>query len=569
MLVPTAEERARHLALATAEPNRGVAHILENAARLADARGASAAAAELAEQALRLTPRSDADDTRRRFLLAADRHYAAGDVGRAIDLLGQARDAAAPGVERATVLAQLARVEANPRDSVALYRAALSEAEADDALQAEIYMSLASLMRFVDGLQRGLEHAELAVRAAERVDDVELRCRALAMYGLLHFNTGRGIATSEMEAALALERTLADWPLPEGPAWIFGHQLWWSADVDRARPLFLEVLRAARARNDPDLDVRWFLSYLEWRAGNWDAAARYAAEYVELQSQYGRGYVQDELPAVIVDAHRGRISFSRAKAQGAIEWAKSQGNRNAQGGYGWVLGFIELSLGNVSAAVEHLRRVNELRKALFVGEPGVRLDLGDLLEALIGVGALDEAEDVLATWEPRAAALDRSWALAILARGRGLLLAVRGDLESAFASFDRALVEHARSGTDPFHHARTLLALGRTQRRAKQRGLARATLEDALGRFQRLSAPLWAEQTRAELARIGGRAPSRGELTEAERRIARLIAEGRTNREIAAALFLTEHSVETALTRVYQKLGVRSRVELARQLSNT
>ena len=196
----------------------------------------------------------------------------------------------------------------------------------------------------------------------------------------------------------------------------------------------------------------------------------------------------------------------------------------------------------------------------------MRLELGDLLEALITVGELDEAGEILETWEKRAAALDRAWALAILARCRGLLLAAQGDLESAFARFEHALTEHART-TDPFHHARTLLALGRTQRRAKQRGAARTTLEEALAAFERLGAPLWAEQARAELARIGGRAPSRGELTEAERRIATLVAEGRTNRDVAAALFLTEHSVETALTRVYRKLGVRSRAELAHLLA--
>jgi DNA-binding CsgD family transcriptional regulator len=75
------------------------------------------------------------------------------------------------------------------------------------------------------------------------------------------------------------------------------------------------------------------------------------------------------------------------------------------------------------------------------------------------------------------------------------------------------------------------------------------------------------DKTRAELARIGGRAPSRGELTESERRIAELVAEGRTNREVAAALFVTEHTVEGALTRAYRKLGVRSRAELAARLS--
>jgi DNA-binding CsgD family transcriptional regulator len=195
-------------------------------------------------------------------------------------------------------------------------------------------------------------------------------------------------------------------------------------------------------------------------------------------------------------------------------------------------------------------------------EPAQRLELGDLLEALIAVGELTEADDVLAIWEARAVALDRAWALAILARCRGLMLAARGDLEGAFACFERALSEHARS-TDPFHHARTLLAFGRAQRRAKKRGAARTTLEDTLRRFERLGAPLWAEQARAELARIGGRVPSSDDLTEAESRIAMLVAEGQTNREVAAALFLTVHSVETALTRIYRKLGVRSRVELA------
>ena len=81
-----------------------------------------------------------------------------------------------------------------------------------------------------------------------------------------------------------------------------------------------------------------------------------------------------------------------------------------------------------------------------------------------------------------------------------------------------------------------------------------------------MGAPLWAEQARAELARIGGRAPSRRELTEAERRIAALVAEGRSNREVAATLYVTEHTVEGALTRAYRKLGVRSRGELAARL---
>ncbi len=566
-IVPTAEERARHLALATAEPSREIASILEDAARAAPARGAPAAAAELAEQALRLTPRAHVQDARRRLLFAADRHHATGDTGRAIALLTQARAAAAPGVERATVVAHLAGVQASPQDAVALYREALSEAEGDDALQATIHLRLAELMRFTEGIERGMAHGELATRAAARVGDAALRCRALAAYGLMHFNTGRGLPAAEMEEALALERSLAEWPLDDGPTWVYGWQLCWLADVDRARDLFQEVLRAVTVRNDPagEAEALWYLSLLEARAANWEAAGRYADDSLNLWTQLGRVIPPHEFPAAVIAAHRGRIDEARARSQRALARAEADEIGIGQSGHSWVLGFVELSAGDPAAALPHLRRSYELRNA-FMLEPAQRLDLGDLLEALIAVGELAEADEILVTWEARADALDRAWALAVLARSRGLLLAARGDFVGAFASFERALCEHARS-TDPFHHARTLLALGRTQRRAKQRGAARTTLEDALARFERLGAPLWAEQTRAELARIGGRAPSRGELTEAERRIARLVAEGSTNREVAAALFLTEHSVETALTRVYQKLGVRSRAELAHLLA--
>jgi DNA-binding CsgD family transcriptional regulator len=568
-LVPAGEERARHLALATDAPNRTIAAKLEKAAASANARGAPAAAAALADHALRLTAAEHEAEARRRLLVAADLHYAAGDHTRATELLEGARSATEPGKERAAVLVHLARLEPAPRDAVALYREALSEADADDALQAAIHLSLAGLMRFADGIERGIEHAELAVRASARVEDVPLRCRALAAYGLVHFNAGRGIPEAEMDEALRLERTLAGWPLEEGPTGVFGHQLCWSAEVGRARKLFHEALNAVRARSDPrwESTALWYLGLVEWRAGNWTDAARYAAGALELETQLGVVALPSEYPTAIIDAHSGRVDAARTRALAAVARAEEERMSIAESGFSWVLGFVELSLGNPATALTHLRRTSERRRG-FVLEPGMHLGVGDLLEALIANGELDEADDVLAADEGRATALDRAWALAILARCRGLLFAARGNFEGAFLAFEGALAEHART-TDPFHHARTLLALGRTQRRAKRRGAARATLEDALARFEALGAPLWAAQTRAELARIGGRAPSRGELTEAERRIAALVTEGHTNREVAAALFLTEHSVETALTRIYRKLGVRSRAELGRVLSNS
>jgi DNA-binding CsgD family transcriptional regulator len=561
-IVPSAEERARHLALATAEPDPDVASILEEAARAAQARGAPAAAAQLAAQSLRLTPASSPDAARRRAVMAADMHHRAGNTDRATALLRDALAAAPPGRERATILAHLAGIQASPQPAVALYRKALSEAEGDDALQATVHLGLAGRMEWSE-LERGVEHSELAVRAASGAGDAVLRCRALAAYGRMHFNAGRGIPTDQMEEALWLERSLADWPLDDGPTVILGYQLCWSADVARARELFHEVRSVVAARQNArrEAGAFWFLSHLEWRSGNWEDANLYAAGAIDLMTQLGRLMPPHEFPAAIIAAHQGRVGDARATSQGAIARAETEGFRGALAGHSWVLGFLELSLGDVDGALTYLRRAYEGRNA-FMLDPGQRLELGDLVETLIAVGELDEAEEVLATWQERAVALERAWALAILARGRGLLLAARGDFDGALASFEHALSEHARC-TDPFHHARTLLALGRTQRRAKRRSAARATLEEALAIFERLGAPLWAEQTRAEVARIGGRTPSGNELTEAERRIAALVAGGRTNREVAAALFLTVHSVETALTRVYSKLGVRSRAELA------
>ena len=163
-IVPAGEERARHLALATARPSSVVASVLEDAAAEALARGAPVAAAELAEQALRLTPTSDRDDARRRVLAAADMHHRGGDAPRARGLLDRERAAAAPGRERATIVARLAGMQSTPRDATRLYREALSEAEDDDARQAAIHLRLAELMRFTDGVEEGVEHGRRATR---------------------------------------------------------------------------------------------------------------------------------------------------------------------------------------------------------------------------------------------------------------------------------------------------------------------------------------------------------------------------------------------------------------------
>jgi DNA-binding CsgD family transcriptional regulator len=180
---------------------------------------------------------------------------------------------------------------------------------------------------------------------------------------------------------------------------------------------------------------------------------------------------------------------------------------------------------------------------------------------LIQIGRLDEAAEVLDWYEGHAERLGRASALAAARRCRGLLAAQTGDLEAALAAYGEALDRHAQVEL-PLDRGRTLLALGAAQRRAKRRREARATLEEALAVFEEIGAALWAERARAELRRISGRAATPGALTPAEERVAALVAEGKTNREVAAALFLSDRTVEGHLARIFGKLGIRHRAEL-------
>jgi DNA-binding NarL/FixJ family response regulator len=129
-------------------------------------------------------------------------------------------------------------------------------------------------------------------------------------------------------------------------------------------------------------------------------------------------------------------------------------------------------------------------------------------------------------------------------------------------------VEHQRV-RQPFELARTLLVKGEVERRAKQKRAARLTLDQALGLFQTLGAPLWAQRARDDLARVGGAVLPSGELTPTEQRIAELVGEGKKNREVAEALLISVKTVEANLSRIFHKLGVRSRTELTRRIAAT
>jgi DNA-binding CsgD family transcriptional regulator len=204
----------------------------------------------------------------------------------------------------------------------------------------------------------------------------------------------------------------------------------------------------------------------------------------------------------------------------------------------------------------------ERMEAAGIREPGAVRFVPDEIEALITLGRLEDAEKLLTRLERRARRLKRSSALAAAARCRALLAAARGDVAFALSTLDRALAEHDRVPM-PFEQSRTLLVLGEVQRRAKQKRAARETLEASLASFESFGAEIWARRARSELARIGGRAPATDALTPTERRVAELVAQGRPTKEVASELFVSVKTVEGHLSRIYAKLGVRSRAELA------
>ena len=290
-VVPTGEERARHLALATNEPDRAIASTLEEAARSAHARGAPAAAAELAEQAVRLTPLADAAEARRRLLLAADRHYAAGDDGRAVALLEGARAEAAPGVERATILVQLAAVQA---ESHARRRRSTVRHSPNRAETTRSKRRSTSTSRTSCASARGSSAASPTpswpsapprVSMTSRSDPVRSRST-----GACTSTPGTASRAPRWRRPLRSSGHFRRGPLTDGLMAVLCHQLWWSDDLDPARRLLQELREVLNARNDAEGDARalWHLGLLEWRAGNWDEADRYAADSLELGTQLGR-----------------------------------------------------------------------------------------------------------------------------------------------------------------------------------------------------------------------------------------------------------------------------------------
>jgi DNA-binding CsgD family transcriptional regulator len=562
------EERARHLALAAEGPDRTVAQELDGAALQAAARGATAAAAELFELAAQLTPDDPALGRQRRFR-AAGFHRLAGDVARAQTMLEQLVGEVSPGAERADVLFELAHsLVGNPPAFASLYERAAADVEQDDARFAR-WLAFRAWARLLESDNvTALADARAALERAERVGDPELVAVVIARLGQIEMWAGEVTpGLLERGAALALREGLPPdyWTNPR--FWLARLRIR-QGRLEEARAMFavLEDETVARGDEQTRTHVLWYRSILEWFCGDWQLALELASEACGRgeQMRFANNGGWEGRVKALIEADLGLVNQARASAEEGL--AEMQGFRNdvfsllCLG----VLGRLELALGNVQEAGRYLSELPARLISSGLNDPTQPI-WADAIETLVALGEVERARVYLDTYEQNSRRVKSGWAAACAARCRGQLAAAQGDVAAAFDAFEASLVELDRTPY-VFERGRTLLGLGVVRRQAMQKKAAREALQQALAIFEELGAPLWAEKARAELARISGRRAEGDELTETEARVAELAAAGRSNKQIAAELFMGVSTVESHLSRVYRKLGVRSRAGLGSRL---
>ncbi len=569
------EERARHLALAATGPAEAVAAALDEGAAQARARGAPASAAELSEHAALLTPAEHEGETRRRKCDAGYYHFESGDSRRARALLEEVAAQLPAGSERAGVLIRLARVRSYSDDLQAateLFQQAAEEAGDDKLMRARALEGAATqLVRRRTRLSDAIEQAKAAAAMAVELGEETLLAEALGSQLLAEATLGRPEAAETLEQALAHQSIAESARILAQPKWTAAiTRMWWGEPAE-VRQTYEELIERGREFGDEGslAYVYILLAQADCLLGDFARARRDTEAAREIGEQAGQetfvGYAQ--AVRAYSEAHRGRVEEAREAAAVALELGKKTQMTLAVHFATAALGLLELSLGRGEEAAARLAPLVELARAEETCEPGVTRFVPDHVEALVELGRLDEAGELLDWYEANAVRLRRSGAVASALRCRGLLAAATGSLHESFALFERALEEHDAAPL-PFDRARTSLAYGAALRRAKRKADARGELEEAVVAFEKLDATIFAERARSELARIGGRRRSEGGLTATERQIAELVAEGRSNKEVAAALFVSVKTVEANLSRVYAKLGIRSRAALATRLTD-
>jgi DNA-binding CsgD family transcriptional regulator len=563
------EERARHLALGGTDPDVDVANALELAARHARGRGRRDDAAEFAELAIDRTPVNRDIDLRRRRVAAAEYLFHLGHPERARLMAVAAVDGSVPGPDRVAGLLLLATIDYWTAGSAVTARwchQAMIEAGTDQLLVARCHAALADLAS--DDAGQLLSHARAAVELMEQRADAppDVLASALKNVAYHELRMGLGLSLPLLDRAELAEEHGEPVPVIERVGMCRAMLLRFAGQFEDARHWLLLMRTCAEDEGDDGAlpNILGHLALLECWVADYAQALRYVAEGLEVAERTGIGSPSITAAHALAEAHLGNLEDARRIAIDAVAYDEAHDDDADVACDLRSLGFAELSMGDLSAAAEHFLRALAISRELGVNEPAILRIHADAVEALIGLGRVADAEALTEELEAADGA-NAPWSKAMAGRCRGQLLAAIGDLPGATAALVGALDESLANGM-PFEEARTRLWLGKVLRRAGHRTDARQALESALAAFAELGTPLYADRARAEISQLGGRAAERFTLTHSEARVAELVGSGRTNQEVAEALFCSVRTVESHLSRIYRKLGIRSRTELARLL---
>jgi DNA-binding CsgD family transcriptional regulator len=485
---------------------------------------------------------------------------------------------AEPGPDRALALAVSAVYLPTLVDR---FEQALEEAGTDPALRARIALMEARTRNGADDFRGRAAGVGVALEDARRSGIAELIVQALTAkaFSLLWLNDAAHLdphgARACLLEALEIERRLERLRVPPGdggPLLYLSGYASLAEDDDECDRLQTELLTRARESGD-DMSLPGILldrGETFRKRAEFDRALELTLEGLEIAERDGNVQSRAGLLAhvALIQALRGPLEDARDTLARAIPANAEVGDRRYVLTCRAVAGVIASAVGDHALVLREIGTLPEELEAIGKCDRATVawVAAGEEIEARVALGDLETARKRVDLHEQRSRALDRRRPLGVALRGRGLLLAAEGDVKGALDAFDASRAELTHI-TAPFEDARTVLALGTVCRRARRQRAARETLQQALAAFDRIGAAPWADKTRAELARIGGRAPTTGELTPTERRVALLVAAGQTNREVAAALFVAPRTVEWNLSKIYAKLGVRSRSELAGRLA--
>ena len=557
------ERRAWQMAAAASKPTEEVASALEEAAASARRRGGYAASASALERAAALTP--GGANLPRRLLEAARDWHLAGHSGPASALLDDALTVVQSDRQRGEIQQLRAQIQLWLGEWSSASELLASEARAiskEDPEQAALMLVDASVAACAVGeLEAGRKLARDARVLGKRAGGV-VEAAGDVVYG----STLVFLGDTVNGAPLVLRHArLTEIQTPPVVLMLLPHVLICLEEYAQARSLLDRLVGVARELGAPSLlaPVLPLRAELAYRTGDWFAALADAAEGVQLARETNQNLGASLVHLAQIEAVRGLEHECRDHAAEAIELATRFGIDGLLYLTRSLLGKLELGLGRVDDAIEELGMAAQLVDLHGSRNPNLGQEAPDMIEALVRAGRRAEAMKALGPLEVQAKRTNCAWTLSVAARCRGLL----ADSDEFEREFERALTWHERTPT-PFDQARTELCLGERLRRTQQSLNARRYLRSALQTFDRLGAAHWTSRARSELAAAGETAqamPADGlrELTPQELQLALIVGRGARNKEAAAALFISPKTVEAHLHRVYVKLGIRSRTELA------